>query len=207
MSQFFKIHEENPQQRLIFRLVEIVNQGGVIVYPTDSTYAIGCRIGNKIAKQRIQRIRALDPNHKFTVICPNLSSVATYAKVDNIAYRLLRRLTPGPYTFILPATSEVPRLLVDPRRKTIGLRVPSNPIAQALLSELEDPLMSVTLSFPNRENHLTDPSDIRLELANRVDAVVDGGYCGTSQTTVIDLVEKVPRVVRAGKGDVTLFEV
>ena len=207
MSQFFKIHEENPQQRLILRLVEIVNQGGVIVYPTDSTYALGCQIGNKNAKRRIQRIRKLDPNHKFTLICPNLSSVATYAKVDNIAYRILRRLTPGPYTFILPATSEVPRLLVDPKRKTIGLRVPSNSIAQALLSGLEDPLMSVTLSFPDKENHLTDPSDIRLELANSVDAVVDGGYCGTFYTTVIDLVGKVPRLVRVGKGDVTLFEV
>ena len=206
MSQFFKIHEENPQQRLILRLVEIVNQGGVIVYPTDSTYALGCQIGNKIAKRRIQRIRELDPDHKFTLICPNLSSVATYAKVDNIAYRILRRLTPGPYTFILPATSEVPRLLVDPKRKTIGLRVPSNSIAQALLSRLEDPLMSVTLSFPDKESHLTDPSDIRLELANSVDAIVDGGHCGAFYTTVIDLVGKVPRVVRAGKGDATLFE-
>ena len=206
MSQFFKIHEENPQRRLILRLVEIVNQGGVIVYPTDSTYALGCQIGNKIAKRRIQRIRELDPDHKFTLICPNLSSVATYAKVDNIAYRILRRLTPGPYTFILPATSEVPRLLVDPKRKTIGLRVPSNSIAQALLSRLEDPLMSVTLSFPDKESHLTDPSDIRLELANSVDAIVDGGHCGAFYTTVIDLVGKVPRVVRAGKGDATLFE-
>ena len=206
MSQFFKIHEENPQQRLILRLVEIVNQGGVIVYPTDSTYALGCQIGNKIAKRRIQRIRELDPNHKFTLMCANLSSVATYAKVDNIAYRILRRLTPGPYTFILPATSEVPRLLVDPKRKTIGLRVPSNSIAQALLCGLKDPLMSVTLSLPDKESHLTDPSDIRLELANSVDAIVDGGHCGAFYTTVIDLVGKVPRVVRAGKGDVTLFE-
>lgn len=206
MSQCFKIHPKNPQSRLIRRLAEIINQGGVIVYPTDSMYALGCQIGNKIAKERIKRIRELDPNHKFTLVCSNLSSVATYAKVDNIAYRILRQLTPGPYTFILSATSEVPRLLVDPKRKTIGLRVPYNSIAQALLSELVDPLMSVTLSLPYRDNPLTDPDDIRLELASNVDAVVDGGYCGTEATTVIDLVGKAPHVVRVGKGDIALFD-
>ena len=206
MTQYFEIHPKNPQRRLILRLVEILNQGGVIVYPTDSMYALGCKIGNKAAKERIQRIRGLDRSHQFTLVCPNLSSLATYAKVDNIAYRILRQLTPGPYTFILSATSEVPRLLMDPRRKSIGLRVPANTIAQALLFELADPLMSVTLSLPHNDNYLIDPSEIRSELANDVDAVIDGGYCGTEATTIIDLVGKVPRVIRAGKGDITLFE-
>ncbi len=206
MTEYFEIHPKNPQPRLILRLAEILNQGGVIVYPTDSMYALGCKIGNKAAKERIQRIRGLDRSHQFTLVCPNLSSLATYAKVDNIAYRILRQLTPGPYTFILSATSEVPRLLMDPRRKSIGLRVPANTIAQALLFELADPLMSVTLSLPHNDNYLIDPSEIRSELANDVDAVIDGGYCGTEATTIIDLVGKVPRVIRAGKGDITLFE-
>ncbi len=208
MSRFFSIHPENPQLRLIRRAAGIILNGGVIVFPTDSMYALGCNIGDKLAKERIQKLRNLDEKHEFTLLCPNLSSVATYAKVDNIAYRILRQLTPGPYTFVLPATNEVPKRLIHPKRKTIGLRVPSNQIAQKLLLELQKPLMSVTFSMSDQEDPitLTHPDFFKERLGNRVDVILDGGYCGVEPTTVIELLGPVPRIIRKGKGDITLFE-
>ena len=206
MSQFFQIHPDNPQARLVRQAVDIIRDGGVVVYPTDSAYALGCHIGDKDALDRIRRIRQLDDRHNFTLVCRDLSEIATYARVDNTTYRLLRQCTPGPYTFILRATSEVPRRLMHPKRKTVGLRVPDNAIALALLQDLGEPLMSVTLIMPGDEYPLIDPYDIRETLEHQVDLVVDGGYCGMEATTVVDLAEEVPMVLRAGKGDLALFE-
>ena len=200
MSQFFTIHPENPQLRLIRQAVEIVRAGGVIVYPTDSAYALGCQIGDKKALDRIRQIRQLDKHHNFTLMCRDLSELSAYAKVDNQVFRLLKTYTPGPYTFILDATAEVPRRLMHPKRKTIGLRVPGNPIALALLEELGEPLMSVTLIMPTDEYPLTDPYDIRDTLEHHVDLIVDGGYCGLEATTVVDLSGEVPQVTRQGVG-------
>jgi tRNA threonylcarbamoyl adenosine modification protein (Sua5/YciO/YrdC/YwlC family) len=205
VSQFYQIHPENPQQRLIRHAVEIIRGGGVVVYPTDSAYALGCHIGDKDALDRIRRIRKLDDKHNFTLVCRDLSEIATYAKVNNTVYRLLRHTTPGPYTFILRATSEVPRRLMHPKRKTVGLRVPANAIAAALLAELGEPLMSVTLIMPGDELPLIDPYDIRETLEHDVDLVIDGGYCGMEPSTVVDLADDVPVVLRAGKGDVSPF--
>ena len=206
MSQFFQIHPENPQVRLIRQAVDIIKNGGVVVYPTDSAYALGCHIGDKSALDRIRRIRKLDDRHNFTLVCSDLSEIATYAKVSNSVYRLLRHTTPGPYTFILPATSEVPRRLMHPKRKTVGLRVPDNAIASAILADLGEPLMSVTLIMPGDELPLTDPYDIRQTLEHDVDLVIDGGYCGMEPTTVVDLADETPVVIRVGKGDVAPFE-
>ncbi|MEZ5529960.1 MAG: L-threonylcarbamoyladenylate synthase [Porticoccaceae bacterium] len=200
MSQFFSIHPENPQARLIHQAVEIIRGGGVIIYPTDSAYAIGCHIGDKKALDRIRLIRHLDKHHNFTLVCRDLSELAVYAKVENQVYRTLKAHTPGSYTFILEATSEVPRRLMHPKRKTIGLRVPANPIALALLEELGEPLMSVTLIMPGDEYPLTDPYDIRDMLEHRVDLVIDGGYCGLEATTVVDLTGESPQVIRQGVG-------
>tara|TARA_R110002124_G_scaffold72207_6_gene193314 strand:- start:68 stop:691 length:624 start_codon:yes stop_codon:yes gene_type:complete len=200
MSQFFTIHPENPQLRLIRQAVEIVRAGGVIVYPTDSAYALGCQIGDKKALDRIRQIRQLDKHHNFTLMCRDLSELSAYAKVDNQVFRLLKTYTPGPYTFILDATAEVPRRLMHPKRKTIGLRVPGNPIALALLEELGEPLMSVTLIMPTDEYPLTDPYDIRDTLEHHVDLIVDGGYCGLEATTVVDLSGEVPQITRQGVG-------
>jgi tRNA threonylcarbamoyl adenosine modification protein (Sua5/YciO/YrdC/YwlC family) len=206
VSQFYQIHPENPQARLIRNSVDIIRDGGVVVYPTDSAYAIGCRIGDKSAVDRIRRIRQLDANHNFTLVCRDLSEIATYARVDNTVYRLLRHCTPGPYTFILKATSEVPRRLMHPKRKTVGLRVPDNPIAAALLEDLGEPLMSVTLIMPGDEYPLIDPYDIRETLERQVDLVIDGGYCGMEATTVVDLADETPIILRVGKGDPAPFE-
>ena len=206
MSQFYQIHPENPQARLIRNAVDIIRNGGVVVYPTDSAYALGCHIGDKTALDRIRRIRKLDDKHNFTLVCRDLSEIATYAKVNNTSYRLLRHTTPGAYTFILQATSEVPRRLMHPKRKTVGLRVPDNAIAAALLADLGEPLMSVTLIMPGDEFPLTDPYDIRETLEHEVDLVIDGGYCGMEPTTVVDLADDRPVILRAGKGDVTPFE-
>lgn len=205
MSQFFQIHPENPQARLVSQAADIIRSGGVVVYPTDSAYAIGCHIGDKNALDRIRRIRKLDARHNFTLVCRDLSEIATYARVDNTVYRLLKHCTPGPYTFILRATSEVPRRLLHAKRKTVGLRVPDNAITQALLADLGEPMMSVTLIMPGDEYPLIDPYDIRQLLQNEVDLVIDGGYCGMEATTVIDLVDDVPLVMRAGKGDIAPF--
>jgi tRNA threonylcarbamoyl adenosine modification protein (Sua5/YciO/YrdC/YwlC family) len=205
MSQFFQIHPENPQSRLINQAVDIVRAGGVIVYPTDSAYALGCHLGDKAALDRIRRIRRLDKDHNFTLVCRDLSELAAYARVDNTAYRLLRNNTPGPYTFILEATSEVPRRLKHPKRRTIGLRVPDNIIARELLGALGEPLMSVTLIMPGDEYPLIDPYDIRQTLEHDVDLIIDGGYCGMEPTTVIDLSGETPELVREGKGDPAPF--
>ena len=206
MSQFYQIHPENPQARLIRNAVDIIHNGGVVVYPTDSGYALGCHIGDKTALDRIRRIRKLDDKHNFTLVCRDLSEIATYAKVNNTSYRLLRHTTPGAYTFILQATSEVPRRLMHPKRKTVGLRVPDNAIAAALLADLGEPLMSVTLIMPGDEFPLTDPYDIRETLEHEVDLVIDGGYCGMEPTTVVDLADNSSVILRAGKGDVAPFE-
>ncbi|MEQ8264249.1 L-threonylcarbamoyladenylate synthase [Pseudohaliea sp.] len=206
MSQFFQVHPDNPQARLVRQAVDIIRAGGVIVYPTDSAYALGCQIGDKAALDRIRRIRRLEADHNFTLVCRDLSELATYARVDNTQYRLLRNNTPGPYTFILKATSEVPRRLMHAKRRTVGLRVPENNIAQALLADLDEPLMSVTLILPGDELPLIDPYEIRDTLEHDVDLVIDGGYCGMEPTSVIDLADDLPLVLRVGKGDVTPFE-
>ena len=207
MSQFFAIHPETPQARLIQQAVNIIQRGGVVVYPTDSAYALGCRLGDKKAMERIRRIRSLTEDHNFTLVCRDLSELGTYARVDNTAYRLLRHATPGSYTFVLEATREVPRRLVQPRRKTIGLRVPDHPIPQALLAALDEPLISATLALPEDEYPLTDPFDIRDRLEHEVDLVIDGGFCGLEATSVVDLTEANPRILRVGVGDVSDFEV
>lgn len=206
MAQYFEIHPQNPQLRLIRRAVEIVRLGGVIVYPTDSSYAIGCHIGDKSAMERIRRVRALDDHHNFTLVCRDLSEVALYARLSNSDYRILRAHTPGPYTFILPATREVPRRLQHPRRKTIGLRVPDHAIAQALLAELREPLMSSTLILPGEVLPLNDPEAIRTRLEHQVDLVIDGGNCGFEPTTVVVLEDGVTAIARRGRGDTRDFE-
>ena len=207
MSQFFQIHPENPQIRLIRQAATIVQEGGVIVYPTDSGYALGCHLGDKQALERIRKIRMLDEKHNFTLVCRDLSEVAVYAKVDNIAYRALRSHTPGPYTFVLLATNEVPRRLKHPKRKTIGMRVPDNAIAQSLLDALGEPMMSVTLILPGDDLPLLDPYEIRSILQQQVDLVIDGGYCGMEATSVIDLSDETPVILRQGAGSTAEFEV
>ena len=201
MAQFFQIHPENPQHRLIAQAADIIRKGGLVVYPTDSAYALGCHIGDKDALERIRTLRKLDKNHNFTLMCRDLSEIATYAKVDNLAFRLIKNHTPGAYTFIFEATAEVPRRLLHPKRKTIGLRVPDNPIALALLEELGEPLMTSSLLMPDEEFPMTDPYDIRDTLEHFVELVIDGGYCGLEPTTVIDLTEDLPQILRRGKGD------
>jgi tRNA threonylcarbamoyl adenosine modification protein (Sua5/YciO/YrdC/YwlC family) len=206
MSQFFSIHPENPQARLVRQAVEIIRKGGIIVYPTDSAYALGCHLGDKKALDKIRQIRQLDKNHNFTLMCRDLSELSVYAKVDNQIYRSLKAHTPGPYTFILEATSEVPRRLMHAKRKTIGLRVPENAIALALLEDLGEPIMSVTLIMPGDEYPLTDPYDIRDLLEHHVDLVVEGGYCGLEPTTVVDLTGEAPDVTRQGMGQFDDFQ-
>ncbi|MEK9933147.1 MAG: L-threonylcarbamoyladenylate synthase [Luminiphilus sp.] len=206
MSQFFAIHPETPQSRLIQQAVSIIQRGGVVVYPTDSAYALGCQLGDKKAMERIRRIRSLREDHNFTLVCRDLSELGTYARVDNAVYRLLRHATPGAYTFVLEATREVPRRLVQPKRKTIGLRVPDHPIPQALLEALDEPLMSATLILPGDDYPMTDPYDIRDRLEHEVDLVIDGGFCGLEATSVIDLTDTVPVILRRGVGDISDFE-
>jgi len=205
MAQYFVIHPDNPQARLIRAAVSIVEKGGVIAYPTDSSYALGCALENKEGRDRICRLRELDARHPFTLVCRDLADLATYAQVDKRAYRALRAHTPGPYTFVLPATREVPRRLLDPKRRTIGLRVPNNSVAQALLAELRAPLMSVTLVLPGEEASLGDPLLIRERLEHTIDAVVDGGVCPGEPTTVVEWDGQSFRVHRAGTGDISGF--
>ena len=200
MSQFFDIHPDNPQKRLIHQSVEIVRKGGVIVYPTDSSYALGCHIGDKNAMERLAKIRNVSNRHNFTLMCRDLSEISNYSMVDNQAYRLMKSLTPGPYTFILRANREVPRRLQNPKRKTIGLRVPENRIAHALLEELNEPMMTSTLILPDQEFPMTDAYEIRQCLEHFVDLVIDGGNCGIEPTTVVDLSEGELNVTRRGKG-------
>lgn len=205
MAQFFQIHPENPQHRLIVQAVDIIRKGGIVVYPTDSAYALGCQIGNKDALDKIRAMRQLDKDHNFTLMCRDLSELATYARVDNRVYRLIKNHTPGAYTFILEATAEVPRRLMHPKRKTIGLRVPDNFIALALLEELGEPLMTSSLLMPGEEFPMTDPYDMRDSLEHHVDLIIDGGYCGIEPTTIIDLTGDVPELLRQGKGDFAPF--
>ncbi|MFU9136126.1 L-threonylcarbamoyladenylate synthase [Erwinia tasmaniensis] len=205
MSQFFYIHPENPQPRLIKQAVELLNKGSVIVYPTDSGYALGCKLEDKTAMERICRIRKLDGNHNFTLMCRDLSELSTYAWVDNTAFRLIKNNTPGNYTFILKATKEVPRRLMSDKRKTIGLRVPSNPIALALLEALNEPMMSTSLMLPGNDFTESDPEAIQDEIGKLVDLIIHGGYLGQQPTTVIDLTENTPEVIREGVGDVQPF--
>ena len=200
MSQYFEIHPDNPQSRLIKQSVDIINKGGVIIYPTDSSYAIGCHLGDKKAMDRIRMIRQLDKTHDFTLVCRDLSEISQYAVVDNLNYRLMKSLTPGPYTFILPATREVPKRLLNPKRKTIGIRVPDNAVCSALLEELDQPIMSSTLSLPNEEYPLNDPYQIRLKLESVVDLIIDGGYSGHEETTVVSLIDDKPVILRQGLG-------
>ena len=206
MAQYFEVHPENPQARLVSQVAAVVRSGGVVVYPTDSGYAFGWAIGHKTAQDRIRLIRRLEDSHDFTLVCRDLSEIATYAKVGNTAYRLMRGATPGPYTFILKATHEVPRRLQDPKRRTIGLRVPDNRIARAILDALGEPLMSSSLVLPGDEMPLTDPEEIRDRVGKQVDLIVDGGFCGYEPTTVVDLQGDVPEVVRRGRGDPSPFE-
>lgn len=205
MSQFFQIHPENPQQRLINQAVEIINSGGVIIYPTDCAYALGCHLGDKRALERIKKIRQLNDKHNFTLVCRDLSEISTYAKVENTNYRLLKAHTPGAYTFILKATAEVPRRLLHPKRRTIGIRVPDNPITLALTEALGEPIMSTSLIMPEDDMPLMDPYEMRQLLQHQVDLIIDGGYCGLEATSVINLVEEVPEVVREGAAEVTDF--
>lgn len=200
MSQFFRIHPVTPQKRLVREAARVVQDGGVIVYPTDSAYALGCRIGDRAAQDRIVAVRQLAANHQFTIACRDLSEIATYAVVGNPEFRLMKSLTPGPYTFLLPATRDVPKRLLHPKRRTIGLRVPDNAIAQSLLAELEAPLLTTTLILPGETEPLVDPEEIRKRLEHAVDLVIDGGPGEREVTTVVNLVGAEPAVVRRGKG-------
>ncbi|CAA0119345.1 putative protein YciO [BD1-7 clade bacterium] len=206
MGLFFQIHPETPQLRLVRQAADIIENGGVIVYPTDSGYALGCALGEKNALERIRRIRKLDDSHNFTLVCKDLSEISTYARVDNTAYRLLKHHTPGGFTFILKATGEVPKRLMHPKRKTIGIRVPDNAIAMSLLETLSEPMMSVSLIMPGDEHPMTDPYDIKDSLSNDVDLIIDGGYCGMEPTSVIELFDEEPVILRRGLGDTTAFE-
>lgn len=206
MSFLLAIHPVNPQPRLARQAVASLREGSVVAYPTDSCYALGCLMGDKEAMERIRRIREADKNHNFTLVCRDLSEIAKYARVDNTQYRTLRAFTPGPYTFLLEATREVPKRLQNPKRRTIGIRVPDNAIVRTLLAELGEPIMSSTLLLPGDTEPMTDPHEIRERLGHQVDLVIDGGHCGFEPSSVIDLSGPAPVVVRRGKGDVSAFE-
>lgn len=201
-----RIHPANPQPRLISQAVECILAGDVLVYPTDAAYAFGCQIGNKSAMERIAQIRQLPAKHQYAILCQDLSDIATYAKVDNSMYRLLKANTPAITTFILPATSEVPRRLMHPKKKTIGIRIPSNPICQALLKELGQPLITSTLILPGQDDPLDDPYDIEMQLSKRIDVFIDGGIGMLATTSIVDLSQDSPKVIRQGLGDTSAFE-
>ena len=201
MSQFFQIHSENPQLRLINQAVSLLRKGGVVVYPTDSGYSLGCHIGDKDALNRIRRIRQLDDKHPFTLVCRDLSEIGVYAKVENSAFRFMKSHTPGPFTFILSATREVPRRLQHPKRKTIGYRVPDNKIALDLLEAMGEPIMNTSLIMPADKTILIDIDEIRQRLEKQVDLIIDGGYCGDTPTTVIDMTGDSPSLIRQGAGE------
>ncbi len=200
MAQFFAIHPDNPQLRLIHRTVEIVREGGVVAYPTDSSYAIGCHIGDKQSMDRIRRIRQLDDKHNFTLVCKDLAQVSTFTKIGNDAYRMIKALTPGPFTFILEATREVPRRLQHPRKKTIGVRIPDHAVAMLLVKELEEPLLSTSLILPGETDGLSDPYEIRERLEHQLDLVIDAGNIEFAETTVIEFTNKGPEIIRQGIG-------
>lgn len=201
-AQFLSIHPENPQPRLISQAAAVLRKGGVVAYPTDSCYALGCHIGDKAAMDAIRRLRGLEDKHNFTLICRDLSEIATYARVSNSAYRMIKSVTPGAYTFVLQATREVPRRLQHARRRTIGIRVPDNKICKALLDSMAEPLMSVSLMLPSDELPLADADEIRDRIGNQIDLIIDGGACGFEPTTVVEWLDDEPTLVRQGKGDI-----
>jgi tRNA threonylcarbamoyl adenosine modification protein (Sua5/YciO/YrdC/YwlC family) len=204
--QFLAIHPQDPQARLIQRAAAVFASGGVVVYPTDSSYALGCQLGDKAALDRIRLIRRVDDKHHFTLVCRDLSEIATYARLDNQGYRQLKSLTPGPYTFIFQATKQVPRRLLHPKRRAIGIRVPGTPITQALLAELDQPILSTTLILPGDEEPMDDVLEMRETIGHCVELIIDGGPCGNQPTTVVDMTQDPPVVVREGKGDTTVFQ-
>lgn len=206
MAQYFEIHPQDPQLRLIHRAVEIIKKGGVIVYPTDSSYAIACHIGDKQALDKIRRIRQLDDKHNFTLVCKDLTQISNFTKMGNNAFRLVKSLTPGPFTFILDATREVPKRLQRAKRKTIGIRIPDHPVAQMLVQELGEPLFSSTLILPGDEDSITDPYDIREKLEHELDLIIDAGVVGYQPTTIIAFAEHGPEIVRQGKGVASMLE-
>jgi tRNA threonylcarbamoyl adenosine modification protein (Sua5/YciO/YrdC/YwlC family) len=206
MARYFDVHPDDPQPRLIAQAVDLVRDGGLIVYPTDSCYAFGCRLGNRAGLERIRRIRRLDDRHHFTLVCRDFSQLGQFVHVDKAAFRLVKAATPGSYTFILPATREVPRQMMHPRKRTVGVRVTAHPVAQALVAELGEPLVSSTLLLPGDEEPMTLGWDIKERLDHVVDAVVDAGECGVVPTTVVDLSDEEPEVVRVGAGDPSRFE-
>jgi len=206
MTDIFRVHPENPQKRLIKQAADLIRAGAVVVYPTDAAYAIGCALENKRGLERIVQIRQLDEKHQFTILCRDLSELANYAKVDNWAFRMLKANTPGPYTFVLRATNEVPRRLMHPKKKTLGLRVPDNAVVQALLAEVGEPIMSTTLVLPGEQYPLIDPQEIYERVGKQVDLVLDGGWGEMETTTVIDLEDSVPVILRQGKGDCSPFQ-
>jgi tRNA threonylcarbamoyl adenosine modification protein (Sua5/YciO/YrdC/YwlC family) len=205
MAQFFSVHPEHPQPRLLKQAAQIMRDGGLVVFPTDSAYALGGHLGDAALLERIRRIRGVDQRHHFTLMCRDLSEIGTYARVDNAVYRLLKAATPGPYTFILEGTRELPRRLLHPKRKTIGLRIPEHPVVAGLLEALGEPILSSTLILPDEEDALTDPDEIHDRLGKLVDLVIEGGPCTGEATSVIDLTGGAPELVRAGKGDLEPF--
>lgn len=205
VSQFFKIHPDNPQLHLIRQAASLLIKGGLIVYPTDSAYALGCQMNNKVGIQRLRQIRELDDRHSLTLLCRDLSELAMYVQVENPIFRLLKANTPGPYTFLLPATNEVSKTIMNTKRKTVGVRIPDNKIVHALLEMLDQPLVSSSLILPGADLPLLEPEAMRDMLGKRVDLIIDGGPCGLEPSTVIDLVDSLPRIVRKGKGDITPF--
>ncbi len=204
-ADWLELHPVNPQKRLLTQVVERLRAGAVIAYPTDSCYALGCHLGDKAAADRLRRIRNFDRHHQFTLVCRDLSEIATYARVDNSQFRMLKTLTPGPYTFVLTATKELPRRIAHERRKTIGIRIPDHVVAQALLEALGEPLISCTLQFPDEDGPVNDPAEHRERLMREVDIVLDGGVCGLDPTTVLDISEGPVQVLREGKGDLSLI--
>jgi tRNA threonylcarbamoyl adenosine modification protein (Sua5/YciO/YrdC/YwlC family) len=205
MSKFYKIHPENPQSRLIRKSVEIIKKGGLIAYPTDSGYGLGCHLEDKKALDKIQSIRKLDKNHNFTLLCRDLSEISKYARLDTPVFRIIKAHTPGPYTFILRATREVPRRLLHPQQKTVGIRIPDNKIDQSILYELKEPLMTTSLIFPGEKYPCNDPQTIPSSIQKKIELIISGGYCSRIPTSVIDLTEKKPKIVRKGKGDIKNF--
>jgi tRNA threonylcarbamoyl adenosine modification protein (Sua5/YciO/YrdC/YwlC family) len=203
VARYFDVHPDNPQPRAIQQVVEIIRDGGLIVYPTDSCYAFGCQLGNKEGLERIREIRRLDDSHHFTLVCRDFAQLGQFVRISNSVFRLIKSATPGSFTFILPATKEVPRRLMHPRQKTVGVRIPDNRVAQALVAELGEPILSSTLLLPGQEEPMTQGWEIKERLDHQVDAVVDSGDCGTVPTTVVDLSGDEPEVVRAGAGDLT----
>jgi len=205
VAKLIEIHPQDPQPRRIKAIVEIIHSGGLIAYPTDSSYAFGCHIGDKKAIDRIHRIRRTDKKHNFTLVCADLSEISAYARVDNWAYRMLKSMTPGPYTFVLPATREVPKRLQNPKRRTIGLRVPDHRLVQIMLAELGEPIMSSTLSLPGDSMPLTDPLEIEERIGHQIEAIIDAGPAGIEPTTVLDLSGGTVEILRVGRGDVSQF--